>query len=88
MSLELGIGVRDEGSEIGNGTLVNNGLSEFFGVLGDFAKSGGGNSLKSKFGLLNAEDKETNGTSINDGLSQLMGVLGDASKSPGGSLFD
>lgn len=88
MSLKLSIWVRDKGSEIRNGTLVNNSLSELLSVLSDLAKSGGGNSLESKFWLLNTENKKTDGTSINNGLSQLMSVLSDASKSPGSSLLD
>lgn len=80
--------MRDESSKIGNCTLVDDCLSEFFSVFGNFAKSSSRDSLESKFGLLNAEDKETDGTGINDCLSQLMGVLGDASKSPSGSFLD
>lgn len=80
--------MRDEGSKVRNGTLVNDGLSELLSMLSDLAKSSCGDSLKSKLGLLNAENEETDGTSINDSLSQLMGVLGNASKSPSGGFLD
>jgi len=33
--------MRDEGSKVWDGTLINDSLSKFFGVFGDFTKSGG-----------------------------------------------
>jgi len=36
VSLKLSIGVGDECSKIWNGTLINDGLSEFFSVFSDF----------------------------------------------------
>ena len=41
VSLKLSIWVRDEGSEVWDGTLIDNSLSKFFSVFGDLTKSGG-----------------------------------------------
>jgi len=81
IAFELGVGVRDERGKVGNCALVNDGLSEFFGVFGDFGESGRCNTFESEFGLLDAEDEETDGASIDDGLSELVVVLGDAGES-------
>jgi hypothetical protein len=81
IAFELGIGVRNERSEVGNCALVNDGLSELFGVFGDFGESGRCDTLESEFGLLDAEDEETDGASIDDGLSKFVVVLSDAGES-------
>jgi len=78
VSLELGIGVRDESSKVWDSSLVNNSLGKLFGVLGDFGKSSCADSLQGELGLLDAEDEETNGSSIDNGLSELVVMLGDA----------
>jgi hypothetical protein len=41
LSLKLSIRVRDKSSEVRNGSLVNNCLSELFSVLSDLTKSSG-----------------------------------------------
>jgi len=45
VSLQLCIWVRDKGGKIRNCTLVDNGLGELFGVLGNLSKGGGRDSL-------------------------------------------
>ena len=78
VTLELGIGVGDKCSEVGNGSLVDDGLGKFLSMFGDLGESGGGDALEGQLWLLNAEDKETNGTSVNNSLGELMVVLCDA----------
>lgn len=78
VSLQLGIWMRNEGSKIWDSSLVNDSLSKFFGVLGDFSKGGGRDSLKSKLWLLDTKNEETNGSSIDNSLSELVVVLGNA----------
>jgi len=41
VSLKLSIWMRDKGSKVWDCTLINNSLSKFFSVLGDFTKSCG-----------------------------------------------
>jgi len=53
ISLELGIWMRNQSSKIWDCALINNCLSELFGVFSDFSKSSCRNSFKSKFWLLN-----------------------------------
>jgi hypothetical protein len=79
--------VRDESSEVRDGTLINDSLGELFSMLGDLTKSGRGDALKGKLGFLDAEDQKTDCTGIHNSLGKLMGVLGDASQSPSGSLL-
>jgi hypothetical protein len=87
LSLELRVRVRDQGSQVGDGALVDDSLSELLSVLGDLAQSSGRDSLEGKLGLLYAENEQADGTGVNHCLGKLMGVLGDASKSPGGCLL-
>ena len=78
----------DKSSKIWNGSLINNSLSEFFGVLGDFSKGSGRDSLKSKLWLLDTENEETNSSGIDNSLSELVVVFSDARKSKGSSFFN
>jgi len=41
VSLKLSIWVRDKSSKVWDGTLIDNSLSKFFSVFGDFTKSSG-----------------------------------------------
>jgi len=41
VSLKLSIWMRDEGSKVWDCTLINDGLSKFFSVFGDFTESSG-----------------------------------------------
>ena len=68
----------DESSKIWDGSLINNCLSKFLGVLGNLSKSSGRDSLKSKLWLLDTKDKKTNGSGINNSLSELVVVFGNA----------
>ena len=68
--------------------MVDDGLSEFFGVLGDFRQGGCGDALESKLGLLNAKNEQANGTSVNYSLSELVIVLGDAREGESRSFLD
>ena len=87
VALELSVGVRNEGSQVRNSTLVDDGLGELLSVLGNLTKSGGGDALQSKLGLLDAKDEEADGTGVNDGLGQLTVVLGDAGEGKSSGLL-
>ena len=80
--------MRNKSSKIWDGSLINNSLSEFLGVLGNLSKGSGRDSLESKLWLLDTENEETNSTSINNSLSKLVVVFGDARKSEGSSFFN
>lgn len=88
LSLELCVRMRDQSSQVWDSTIINNVLSELFGVLCDFGKSCGGDSLQSEFGLLHADDEEGDGVNIYNGLCQLVSVLSNASQGPCGRFFD
>ena len=88
VTLELGVGVADKSGKVGDGTLVDNGLGEFLGMLSDLRESSSRDSLKSKLGLLDAKDKNTDSTGINNGLGKLVVVLGDAGESKSSGFLD
>ena len=80
--------MRNKSCKIWVGSLINNSLSEFLGVLGNLSKGSGRDSLKSKLWLLDTENKEANSSSINNSLSKLVVVFGDARKSECSSFFN
>ena len=80
--------MRNKSSKIWDGSLINNSLSEFLGVLGNLSKGSGRDSLESKLWLLDTENEKTNSTSINNSLSKLVVVFGDARKSKCSSFFN
>lgn len=87
VALKLGVWVRDEGGKVRYGTLVDDCLSQLFGVLSDFRQSGSRDTLESQLGLLDAQDQKTDRTGINDGLSKIFIVLCDARKRKRRSLL-
>ena len=83
-----------------NCSSVYDGLGKLGRVLADIGKRGGGDSLKRKLWLLNAEHKKGDCSSIDDSLKimknvillekylcELVVVSGDVTKSPGGCFL-
>jgi len=80
--------VDDKGSKVGDGSSIDDGLSELRAVLADIRHGGCGDALKCDLGLLDAEHKEGNSSRVDDILGQLGSVLGNVSDSPGCGLLD
>lgn len=82
LTFQLSVGVGDEGGEVGDRSVVDHVLGEFFSVLGDFSQGGCGDALQGQFRLLNADHQERNGVCIHNGLCKLVCVFGNAGEGP------
>ena len=82
------LGIAQAAFKDGDASCIDDLLGQLGGVLTDVAERGGGDSLQSQLGLLEAQNQEGDRLRAHDGLRELLRVPSNVSQSPRRGFFD